>query len=75
MARTAALLGGALLFVMVLNTGVAWPANPAATKLVQSLQALSAEHHDSSSQSESQGEADHSLQNENLEEEGRVEGF
>ena len=66
MARKAALIGSALFLISVLNMGVARPVNPAAAELVQLLQALS-------SQLESQDEIDHNLQNEMLEEEGRVE--
>ena len=66
MARKAALIGSALFLISELNMGVARPVNPAAAELVQLLQALS-------SQLESQDEIDHNLQNEMLEEEGRVE--
>jgi len=51
---------------MKMNQFLNRPVNPAAAELVQLLQALS-------SQLESQDEIDHNLQNEMLEEEGRVE--
>ena len=68
MARKAALIGSALFLISVLNMGVARPVNPAAAEQVQLLQALS-------SQLESQDEIDHNLQNEMLEEEGRVDSL
>ena len=68
MAREAALIGSALFLISVLNMGVARPVNPAAAEQVQLLQALS-------SQLESQDEIEHNLQNEMLEEEGRVDSL
>ena len=68
MARKAALIGSALFLISVLNMGVARPVNPAAAEQVQLLQALS-------SQLESQDEIEHNLQNEMLEEEGRVDSL
>ena len=70
MARKAALIGSALFLISVLNMGVARPVNPAAAERVQLLQALS-------SQLESQDEIDRNqqLQNEVLEEEGRVDSL
>ena len=68
MARKAALIGSALFLISVLNMGVARPVNPAAAERVQLLQALS-------SQLESQDEIERNLQNEMLEEEGRVDSL
>ena len=68
MARKAALIGSALFLISVLNMGVARPVNPAAAEQVQLLQALS-------SQLESQDEIERNLQNEMLEEEGRVDSL
>jgi len=68
MARKAALIGSALFLISVLSMGVARPVNPAAAEVVQLLQALS-------SHLESQNEIDRNLQNEILEEEGRIEGL